>query len=229
MLKRLPNPLVLSEWGLGAVAIADVDVVPDSRVTAEAVVRFASAFAVLTSVGSSRSMMSRSPDRRLASRTVEFGDGQVGDLVEAVGRLVPVVREPLQHDPVVLDALDELVGARANGLGAGITPARGGRLGREHHARAVRELRQHGHVGLRQVQLHGERVDDLDACDRGDLALAAGFGSVLARSMLNFTASALKGSPSWNLTPSRSLNVSDFVSAPHSQDVASAARTAAPA
>ena len=41
------------------------------------------------------------------------------------------------------------------------------------------------------------------------------------RSMLNFTASALNGSPSWNFTPGRSLMTTERWSAAHSKLVAS--------
>ncbi len=47
---------------------------------------------------------------------------------------------------------------------------------------------------------------------------------VLWRSMLNFTASASNGSPSWKVTPSRSLIVSALPSADHSWPVASCGR-----
>ncbi len=39
---------------------------------------------------------------------------------------------------------------------------------------------------------------------------------LMCRSMLNFTASALSGSPSWNFTPGRSLMTIDLWSAAHS-------------
>ena len=41
-------------------------------------------------------------------------------------------------------------------------------------------------------------------------------GVLMCRSMLNRTASALNGSPSWNFTPGRSLSTTDLWSAAHS-------------
>src|SRR5690606_3180523 len=44
------------------------------------------------------------------------GDGQEDDPVEVVGVGVPVIRELLQYDSVLLNALDELVGSGADRL-----------------------------------------------------------------------------------------------------------------
>ena len=86
--------------------------------------------------------------------------------------LVPVVGELLDHDLVLRDALDELVGAGADRLQGELVACRLGRLGRHHHAGAVGQLGEQRREGLLEVELDGERVDRLDALDRGELGLA---------------------------------------------------------
>ena len=68
----------------------------------------------------------------------------------------------------------------------------------------LRERAVEGHeVGPRLVEMeaHAMGVDDLDLLDLVVQDLRA-----LARWKLNFTSSAVKGSPLWNFSPSRSLN-----------------------
>jgi hypothetical protein len=93
--------------------------------------------------------------------------------------LVPVVRVLLQHDAVLRHALDELVGARADRLGAELVALGLRRLGRDHHAGAVGQLRQQRREGRRQVQAHGGRVDHVHAGHRRQLAAAVRARDVL--------------------------------------------------
>ncbi|CUJ99094.1 Uncharacterised protein [Achromobacter xylosoxidans] len=106
-----------------------------------------------------------------------IGDRQEGDALEGVVLGVVVLVEFLQHDAVVLDALDELVRTRADRLAAdrghvGV----GERLGRQHHAGAVGQLRQQRGVGLLEGQHQRRGVGRLDFLDRGQLALAQAVG-----------------------------------------------------
>jgi hypothetical protein len=88
------------------------------------------------------------PHRRVRDRRVD-------DLVEVDRALVPVVGVALQHDAVLRHALDELEGARADRVGAELVARGLRRLGRDHHAGAVGQLRQQRRERRRQVQAHG--------------------------------------------------------------------------
>ena len=62
-------------------------------------------------------------------------------------------------------------------------------------------------IGLLGVEHNGERVGRLDRSTVvKTVATVFALGSYV-RSMENFTSAALRGSPLWNLTPRRSLNV----------------------
>ena len=102
-------------------------------------------------------------------------NGAEHDLVEGEGLGVPVVRIAGKRDVVLLHPLHEFIGARADGIepefGAGLL--RG--LRRDHHAGAVAERGQQGRIRLLQVEAHRERIDDIDAVDRGELRLADQF------------------------------------------------------
>ena len=86
--------------------------------------------------------------------------------------LVPVVGELLDHDAVLLDPLDELVGTGADRLQAELVAGGFGGLGRHHHAGAVGELGDQRRERRLEQQLDGQRIDDLDLVDRAELGLA---------------------------------------------------------
>jgi hypothetical protein len=97
------------------------------------------------------------------------GNGAVDDTVELVLVGFPVPLELVEHDAVVLDALDELVGAGADRLGRDVGPEA---LRRQHHAGAVGELGEQR--GVRALQLEDQRrsIGRADALDRGELGFA---------------------------------------------------------
>ena len=99
-------------------------------------------------------------------------DRQVGDLVDEDVVLVPVVLEFLDHDAVLLHPLDELVRTGADRMQAELVALRFGGLGRDHHAGAVGELGQQRREGLLEVELDGQRIDDVDRVDHADVGLA---------------------------------------------------------
>ena len=104
------------------------------------------------------------------------GNRRVGDFGEIDGRLVPVAVVTLQRDAVLRHPLDKLEGARADRLEAELVAGGLRGLGRDHHARAVRQNGQQGGKGCAQVQAHGHRVDHIDAGDRSELTTAVGAG-----------------------------------------------------
>ena len=113
-------------------------------------------------------------------------DRQVGDLVDEDFVLVPVVRELLDHDAVLLDPLDEPVGPGADRLQRELVARCFGRLGRDHHAGAIGELGEQGREGLLEVELDGQRIDHVDAVDQRQLGLAerAPHGEVAVEAVL---------------------------------------------
>jgi len=162
----------------------------------------------LMSVASMRSAMSSPPDLRLASRTGGVDDRQIDDAVDMDVGLVPVVREFLDHDAVLLHALDELVGPGADRLKSEAVACLLGGLGGEHHAGAVGELGDQRRVRRLERDPDGERIDHLE---HGRFAAISGLrnepGKLRWRSSEDFAASASSFSPSWNLTFGRSLMV----------------------
>ena len=128
-------------------------------------------------------------------------DRQEHDAVDEDVVLVPVVGEFLEHDAVLLHALDELVGTGADRMQAELVAGLLGRLRRHHHAGAVGELRDQRRERRLQHQLDGEGIDHLDMVDaRRAPACGTSPACVMWRSSENFAASASNGSPSWNLT-----------------------------
>ncbi len=99
-------------------------------------------------------------------------DRQVGDLVDEDFILVPIVGEFLDHDAILLDALDELVGAGAHRMQTELVARRFGRLGRNHHAGAVGELGEQWRERFLQDEPDRHRIDDLDLVDRSQVGLA---------------------------------------------------------
>ena len=120
--------------------------------------------------------MSRSPERRLASLAVEIRDGAEDDLVEGKGLRVPIVRVACERDVILLHALDEFIGARAHRVESEFRAGLLGGLRRHHHSGTVGERCKQARIGLLQVEAHGDRVDDIDAVDRGELGFADRFG-----------------------------------------------------
>ena len=124
-------------------------------------------------VGREQALHQVQPARAQVGQTHgRIDDRQVGDLVDEDAVLVPVVGKLLEHDAVLRDALDELVGTGADRLQRELVARRLGGLGRDHHAGAIGELGEQRREGLLEVELHGQRVDDLDGVDRGELGLA---------------------------------------------------------
>ncbi len=117
-----------------------------------------------------RSMKSSWPERRFARRTVASGDRQEDDLVEVDVGLVPVVRILLEHDAVLRHALDEPERARAHRLGAELVALGLRRLGRDHHARAIRKRREQGRERGVEIQPHRVVVDHVHRRDGRELA-----------------------------------------------------------
>ena len=106
-------------------------------------------------------------------------DRRVDDLVEVDRVLVPVVRVALQHDAVLRHALDELERARAHRVRGELVAFGLRRLGRDHHAGAVGQLREQRRERRRQVQPHGQRVDHVHAGHGRQLAAPVGAGQGL--------------------------------------------------
>ena len=73
-------------------------------------------------------------------------DRQEHDAIDVDVVLVPVVREFLEHDAVLLHALDELVGPGADRMQAELVAGLFRGLRRHHHAGAVGELRDQRRV-----------------------------------------------------------------------------------
>jgi hypothetical protein len=101
-------------------------------------------------------------------------DRQVGDPVDEDLVLVPVVRELLDDDAVLLDAFDELVRAGADGMEPELVARGFGGLGRHHHAGTIGELGEQRRERLLEQQLDGQWTLDLDLFDRADLGPAEG-------------------------------------------------------
>jgi len=100
------------------------------------------------------------------------GDGHELDPVDVDVALVPVVGEPLADDLALGHSLDELEGPGAHGPRAEPVAELARRFRRDHHAGAVGEGGDQRHERLGQVEPDGEIVDDVDALDLADLALA---------------------------------------------------------
>jgi hypothetical protein len=99
-------------------------------------------------------------------------DRQIDDAVDVDVVLVPVVRELLDHDAILLDALDETIGTGADGMQREPVARRLGGLGRHHHAGAIGELRDQWRVRCLEDELDRQRVDDVDMIDRRNLRAA---------------------------------------------------------
>src|SRR5215831_8288269 len=106
------------------------------------------------------------------------GDGQELHPIDVDVALVPVVGKALAHDLALGHALHELVGPRAHRLGPETVAELLGRLGRDHHARAIGEGSEERNERLGEVEADGEVVDDVHALDLADLRLAEGAGRV---------------------------------------------------
>ena len=72
--------------------------------------------------------------------------------------------------------LDKLEGARADRFEAELVAGGLRGLGRDHHARAIRQDGQQRGKWCAQVQAHCHRVDHIDAGDRSELTTAVGAG-----------------------------------------------------
>ena len=109
---------------------------------------------------------------RLASRTVDSTIGPEHDPIDVdVGR-VPVLRELLDHDAVLLHALDELEGSGADRLQAELVARLLRRLRAQDHAGAVGELGDQRRERVLEQQPHGRGIGHLDLVDGGKLGLA---------------------------------------------------------
>jgi len=71
-----------------------------------------------------------------------IGNREIGDALEAVAVLVPVIGEFLEHDAVLDHALDEFIGPGADRLGAELVAQLLRRLRCDDDTGAVGELRQ---------------------------------------------------------------------------------------
>ncbi len=87
-------------------------------------------------------------------------------------RGVPVLVEFLEHDAVLRHALDEFIGAGADRVLVELVARRLGGLGRNHDAGAVGELRDERREWGLEQEADGQGIDDLDAGNGADLALA---------------------------------------------------------
>ena len=123
--------------------------------------------------------------------------------------------------PVVglVDGLDarfavvEHVRAGADGRRREVTAERG----RADHDPRVAGQRGDERAGTAlQRESHRRVVDDLDGVDRGQERLLRAALDVICRSRFAFTASALNGVPSWNVTPSRRVMTRALSSNAHS-------------
>jgi hypothetical protein len=83
---------------------------------------------------------------------------------------VPVLREAFQRDVVLGDPLDEFERPRADRMQAEILARGFRRFRRNHHARAVGELRDPRRRRLLQHHAHGQRIDHLDMVGGEDFA-----------------------------------------------------------
>src|SRR5690606_8409369 len=152
--ERLTDPLILSELRLGPVAVADVD-----RYALIAETRYRDDLQSRISLDRLDIARRQPLDHvELARAQVRKAHGRIGNdaerhVVEGVLIGLPVIGEAGQYDAIVLDALDELVGARAD-------RARPHRLvearGRQQHAGAIRKLGEQGRV--RSGQLEDDRL-----------------------------------------------------------------------
>ncbi len=79
--------------------------------------------------------------------------------------LVPVIGELLEHDAVLLDALDELEGSGAYRLQSELVAGFGRSLRAYDHAGTVRELRNQRREGSLEQDLDRQRIGDLDPVD----------------------------------------------------------------
>ena len=172
----------------------------------------------LMSVASMRSAMSRPPDLRLASRTAGIDDRQIDDAVDVDVVLVPVVGEFLDHDAVLLHALDETVWSAQTRRSPNLSPASLAACGATiMPARSVSCAISGAYGVLRTMRMVSGSTMSTWSIDATS-ALRVEPGMVRWRSSEYLAASASNGSPSWNLTPGRSLIVTVFPSADVSCD-----------
>src|SRR5579883_869359 len=99
-------------------------------------------------------------------------DGAILDAIDEDVALVPILVELLDGDVVLGHALDEFVGAGANGMSREVLALRLGRLGRQHHAGAVGQCREQRRERRGEIELDRLVVNHLDALDGADLAFA---------------------------------------------------------
>ncbi len=95
------------------------------------------------------------------------------DFVEVIRLFIPIVVEMLQHDSILLHALDKFVRAGADRVGGELALRS---FWREHHPGAVRQLRNQRGVGLLELDGDGFCVDHLHTVHRGQLAFAQRVG-----------------------------------------------------
>ena len=100
------------------------------------------------------------------------GDRQVDDASDMDVAFVPVILKSFDHDAILLHALDEPVRPGADRLKPEFVAGFPRRPGRHHDAGAIGELADERSERLLQHDPYGQRVDDFDAVDRGDLGLA---------------------------------------------------------
>src|SRR4029453_12674954 len=74
---------------------------------------------------------------------------------------IPVIRKALQHDAILRHALLKLKWPRTHRLGPKFFAERLRRFGRDHHAGAIRELRQERGKGILERETNGKRANTL--------------------------------------------------------------------
>ncbi len=116
------------------------------------------------------STRSSAPACRLASRTRWVRVRQIQNPIEVDRARVPVTGEALQQNVILRHPLDEAERAGAYRVQREFVARPSQRPRRQHHPRPIRELSDQRGVGCLEVELHCQRIDDVDGVDRVDFA-----------------------------------------------------------
>ena len=167
------------------------------------------------SEGATRSMKSSWPGAQVGEAHGGVDDRLVDDALEMDLSLVPVGREALEHDAVLRDPLDELNGPEHTGLAPNLSPAASAALGETiMPARSVSTASSGANGAARLMRtVCGSTASTLDTTASSPRRFEPFM--FLWRSRLYLTAAASIFSPSWKVTPWRSLTSSDLLSADH--------------
>src|SRR5262249_50400009 len=179
-LQSLPHPWVLGEWRVHwfrrfaeAVTIGNVD--------GDALIAQADdgrehhiwILADFSEVGRSHALKQvQFPGFQVRQSHAGIDDDLEDDLSDEDLVFIPVIRKALQYDAILRHAFLKLKRPRTHRLGAEFFAERLRRLGRDHHAGAISELRQERRKGILERETNGIGINDVDFVERGDIALA---------------------------------------------------------